>query len=90
MKITSEKLELIRKAITEKGVATKCFECGSESLNLNDLEHQLVSRNRDKTNPTLDNLLTYRLVSSVICNNCGSIKLFDLVTLIGKDEAVKL
>jgi len=90
MKFTTEKLELIRKALSEKNVATRCSECDGEVLNLNDLECQLVSFNRDKTNPTLDNLLTYRLVASVICSNCGAIKLFDLVTLIGQDETLKL
>jgi len=87
MKFTTEKLELIRKALSEKNVATRCSECDGEVLNL---KCQLVSFNRDKTNPTLDNLLTYRLVASVICSNCGAIKLFDLVTLIGQDETLKL
>jgi len=90
MKYSNEKLELIKKALNEKNVGKICLECGCDDLITNELEFQLVSINRNKEKPTIENLLTYKFVAAVICPNCGSTKLFDLKTLIGQEEALKL
>lgn len=88
MKISKENQSKLLALLKEKNVKIECKECGTGICGLKDNEYQIISYDRTEKGLAFNSKYFFEPVMSIQCNNCGSIRYFNLFTLLGP-EALK-
>lgn len=92
MKFSQEKKEKILKALDAHKIKQICPECQGAILpmNLENSEQLLISFDRNGYSISIsEGDIDFSPMAVITCPHCGYSKMFNLITLLGEEEALK-